>query len=131
MCSPIRSIPFHCQSLDLGHFAAIRSGKPDEAKKFLDEFQAKGDKTARLAPLVRYFRGEIDEKALLATSTDDDTLNVFHSGLANEGLLKKKHEEATPHDIWYKEHGAGCLEFHISSVWLHRMQHSDGDGAKP
>src|SRR5262249_4612520 len=56
----------------LGHLAARRSGKLDEAGKFLDDFKTGGDMIAWPSPVVRHLRGEIDDKALLAASTDDD-----------------------------------------------------------
>ena len=80
--------------------------------------------------MVRYLRKEIDEKALMATSTDDHTLDVFHSCLAIDGLLKNKFDDAKPHFIWSKQHGAGCFEFQISSVWLERMKHPDDNDAR-
>lgn len=116
----------------IGHFAAIRSGKPDPARKFLDDFKAKGDMTAWPAPLVRYLRGEIDEKALLAASTDQGKLAASHGCLAIDFLLKEKFVESARHFSWTREHGnAGRLEFHISSVWLDRMRHAEEDDAKP
>jgi len=116
----------------LGDLAARRAGKDDEARKFLDDVKSNGDTTAWPYPIVRYLRGEIDEKELLTASTDDDKRTESHANLGIDLSLKGKPDEATAHFRWVKEHGnPGFTEYTLSLAELERLEKAKGAGAKP
>ena len=54
----------------LGHFAARRDGRQDEARNLLDEAVVKCDPSAWPYPIIRHLRGELDEAGLLAAAVD-------------------------------------------------------------
>jgi len=56
-----------------GHFGSRRAGKAEAARRFLDEAAARCDTAAWPYPVIRYLRGEIDAKAVLAAATDTPT----------------------------------------------------------
>lgn len=116
----------------LGHCAARRAGKAEEARTSLDDFHAKGDMAAWPAPIVKYLRGEIDEKALLAASADNDKRTESRYYLGLDLLLKKKPDEAKVHFLWVKEHGnPSYIEYALSLAELERLEKAKGAGAKP
>lgn len=112
----------------LGNLTARHTGKDDEARKFLDDFKSNGDTTAWPYPVIRYLRGEIDEKELLRASVDDDKRTESHAYLGIDLLLKRQPDEAKVHFLWVKEHGnPGYIEYTLSLAELERLE----GGRKP
>jgi lipoprotein NlpI len=115
----------------LGYLAARRSGKPDEARKFLDDFRVKGDMTSWPAPLIGYLAGDIDKKTLLASSPDDNQTET-NACLGFELLLKGKTDEAKDRLLWVKEHGnIRALMYTLSLAELDRLETAKPPGPKP
>ena len=71
----------------------------------LDEADAKADKSLWPYPVVKYLRGEIDEKALMDLATDNDKMTDARGYLGYDLLLKGKPAEAREHFLWTKDHG--------------------------
>jgi tetratricopeptide (TPR) repeat protein len=116
----------------LGHFAARRAGKADEARAFLDDLKAKGDTAAWPYPVARYLQGELGETGLLILSIDNDRLTESHCYLGLDLLIKGKVEEAKTHFLWVKEHGnRGFTEYAIALAELDRMNSAKPVGTKP
>src|SRR5271157_1147829 len=88
-----------------GYFGLRRGGDADSAKRFLDEAAARCDTTAWPYPVIRYFRGELDQAAMLAAASDNDKMTVARFYLGLDLALKGRYEEAREHYRWVKEHG--------------------------
>ena len=89
----------------LGHFSARRDGQTEKAKKLLDEGAARCDASAWAYSIVRYLRGEIDERKLLTVATDDDRMTELRGYLGLDALQKGQVQAALAHFRWVKEHG--------------------------
>lgn len=106
----------------LGHLAARQEGDEAAAKHFLD------DSAGNLAedwpyPVIRYLRGEIDEKTLLKLATDGDKQTEAHCYLGMDHILKGHKDEALAHFRWVKEHGvADFTEYTIAVAELERLE---------
>jgi tetratricopeptide (TPR) repeat protein len=89
----------------LGHFAALRGGRNDQAKSFLDEAAARADKSVWPYPVVGYLRGESTQSELLAAATDNDKMTEVRCFLGLDLIQKKENDSALAHFRWVKEHG--------------------------
>ena len=63
----------------LGHFAAQRCGRADQAKAFLDEAALKCATSALRYQVVKYLRGQVGEVSLLMCLADLGRLDVNDS----------------------------------------------------
>jgi tetratricopeptide (TPR) repeat protein len=106
----------------LGHFAALRGGRNDQAKSFLDDAAARCDKSAWPYPVVEYLRGETEQAKLLAAATDNDKMTEARCYLALDLIQKKQTDAALAHFRWVKEHGnPSFVEFRIALAELNRL----------
>lgn len=120
----------------LGHFAALREGESDEARRFLEEAATEGDAKRWTYQVVRFLRGEIKEPALLASATDPVKLTEAHSFLGLYDTVNGKQDEAESHFRWVKENGlASNAGFELSAAELDRLENrkseSPGRGRSP
>jgi hypothetical protein len=90
----------------LGHLAARQAGDETRAKRFLKDSAGKLD-DAWPYPVVRFLRGEIDERELLALATSDEKRTDASCFLGLDHLLKGHKDEARSHFRWVKVHGVG------------------------
>ena len=115
------------QAAILGHFAARREGNGPLATRFLDEALFKCDESWPY-PVVRYLRGELDEKALLAASDGADKMTDTRCVLGFEDVLRGRKDEAIAHFRWVKENGVArddtiiISSFHVSCGELDRLE---------
>ena len=114
-----------------GHFGSRRAGKADAARGFLDDAAAKCDTSAWPYPVIRYLRGEIDPKALLAAATDTDKMTEARCYLGLDLTLKGQNAEAREHLLWVKEHGVPTFtEYTIAVAELERLEKANQPPAK-
>ena len=92
-----------------GYFGFRRAGNADSAKRLLDDAAARCETTAWPYPVIRYFRGELDQTAMLAAASDNDKMTVARFYLGLDLALKGRYEEAREHYRWVKEHGNPSL----------------------
>ena len=106
-----------------GHFGSRRPGKADAARKFLDDAAARCDTAAWPHPAVRYLRGEIDAKALLAAATDTEKMTEARCYLGLDLALKGQTAAAREQLLWVKEHGPpSFIEYTIALAELDRLE---------
>jgi tetratricopeptide (TPR) repeat protein len=107
----------------IGHIAARRAGKDAQAWKFLDDIQAKGDATAWPFPVVRFFLGALDEKALFQAATSNDRAADVRCFLGLDLALKGRHDDALSHYRWIVEQGwPGSFAHRLATGELDRMK---------
>ena len=122
---------FAIDSAIVGHFAALRSNRNDEAHAILNEASAHGDKEAWPFPIVQYLRGEIDEPKLKATAHNDQLAEV-HCCLGLEALQKGKIDRARSHFRKVKElNKPESTYFLIGLVELARLEKEHPADAGP
>ena len=115
----------------IGHFAARRAGKAGEARKFLDEAATQCDNSAWPYPVVRFLRGEIDDKALFAAATDNDKMTEARCYLGLDQVLKDQPASAREHFLWVKDHGNPRFSEHaIALAELDRLERKGQPGTK-
>ena len=106
----------------LGHFAALRGGRNDQAKSFLDDAAARCDKYVWPYPVVEYLRGESKQAKLLAAATDNDKMTEVRCFLGLDLIQKKEKDSALAHFRWVKEHGnPRSVEYTIALAELDRL----------
>ncbi|MGO9812532.1 MAG: tetratricopeptide repeat protein [Isosphaeraceae bacterium] len=114
-----------------GHFGARRAGKDDDAQRFLDDAADKCDTAAWPYPVVRYLRGEIGAKALLAAATDTDQMTEARCYLGLDLALKGRDDTAREHYRWVVEHGTPTFtEYTIAAAELERLEKANQARAK-
>jgi tetratricopeptide (TPR) repeat protein len=106
----------------LGHFAALRGGRNDQAQSFLDDAAARCDKSVWPYPVVDYLRGESNQAKLLAAATDNDKMTEVRCFLGLDLIQKKEKDSALAHFRWVKEHGnPRSVEYAIALAELDRL----------
>src|SRR5262249_38654724 len=88
-----------------GYFAARLAGNEVEAKAFLGRAPGKMDVNAWPYPVIKYLRGEIDERALLSAAVDDDMRTDAHCFLGLDSATKGHKDLAMTHFRWVRTHG--------------------------
>lgn len=107
----------------IGHFAARRAGKNDEAKKFLEVAKEKCDKSAWPYPVIKYLLNELSEPDLLGLATDDDKRTEAHCYIGLDQDIKGRSDLAIGHYQWVKEHGnPEFTEYTIVIAELDRLE---------
>jgi hypothetical protein len=107
----------------LRHFSARRGGKDSEAKSIVDEAVAQCDASAWPFPIIRYLRGELDERALFVAASDSDKTTDVRCFLGVELLVRGKKEAALTHFRWVKEHGDSAVAgYDIALAELDRLE---------
>jgi tetratricopeptide (TPR) repeat protein len=106
----------------LGHFAALRVGRNDQAKSFLDDAAARCDKSVWPYLVVEYLRGESTQAKLLAAATDNDKMTTVRCFLGLDSIQKKEKDSALAHFRWVTEHGnPRFVEYGIALAELDRL----------
>ena len=99
----------------LGHFAARLTGDTARGKAILAGAAGKLDTLAWPGPVTKLLRGEIDEPALLAASTDDEKRTEARCFLGLDHALKNRQDQALAHFRWVHDHGdSGSVEYTIA-----------------
>jgi tetratricopeptide (TPR) repeat protein len=115
----------------IGHFAARRAGKNDEARTFLADIQARGDTTAWPFPVVSFLRGELAQRGLLDALTNVDHVADVRCFLGLDLTLKGNDDAALTHYRWIKEHGtSGFLAHRIATGELNRLEQKEKPSPK-
>ncbi len=96
----------------MGYFSAMKSERLDDAKAFLEGAASKADHAQWPYPLISYLRGELNEKDLLATITDDDKMTIARCILGMSAEQNGHPDAAVAHYRWIKEH---WMPFHVES----------------
>jgi tetratricopeptide (TPR) repeat protein len=105
-----------------GHFVALRDGRNDQAKSFLDDAAARCDKSVWPYPVVEYLRGESNQAKLLATATDNDKMTEARCFLGLDLIQKKDKDSARIHFRRVKDHGnPRSVEYWIALSELDRL----------
>jgi lipoprotein NlpI len=106
----------------IGHFAARRVGRHDEARRFLDDAATRCDASSWPYPVVRFLRGEINEKELVAMATDRPRATEIRCFLGLHYALSGRPEAAIAQFRWVKENGmASFAEYRIALAELDRI----------
>lgn len=116
-----------------GHFGARRVGDTEAAKAFLDEADRKGNKALWPYPVIRYLRGEIDQKTLLEQADEkNDVDGMARCYIAFDELLDNKIPEARENFLWVKNHAPpNFIEYIMAVAELDRLDQAQvGDGEK-
>ena len=107
----------------LGHFSARSDGQDKEARTFLDDALAHGDKSVWPFPIIKYLCGEIDEDALLAAANDNDKMTEARCFLGLDLLMRGKKDAAATQFHWVTEHGnPAFIEYDIALAELERLE---------
>ena len=105
-----------------GHFVALRDGRNDQGKSFLDDAAARCDRSVWPYPVVEYLRGESNQAKLLATATDNDKMTEVRCFLGLDLIQKKEKDSALAHFRWVTEHGnPRSIEYGIALAELRRL----------
>jgi hypothetical protein len=106
----------------LGHFAALRGGRNDQARSFLDEAAARFDRSAWPYPVVAYLRGESTQDKLLAAATDNEKMTEARCFLGLDAIQRQANDSAIAHFRWVTEHGnPRSIEYGIALAELRRL----------
>jgi tetratricopeptide (TPR) repeat protein len=106
----------------LGHFAALRGGRNDQARSFLDEAAARSDRSAWPYPVVAYLRGESTQDKLLAAATDNEKMTEARCFLGLDSIQRQAKDSALAHFRWVTEHGnPRSIEYGIALAELGRL----------
>jgi tetratricopeptide (TPR) repeat protein len=89
----------------VAHFGDLEEGRADAARLVLDEAAVKLTSHAWPYPVVRYFRGEIDENALMDQADTDDKRTEAHAYAGVELFQLGHRDPARDHLQWVVEHG--------------------------
>ncbi len=103
-------------SVLIGHFAARRAHRESEARTILDDAFRRCDESAWPYPIVKFLRGEIDEKALQTLAIDGDKRTEVHGYLGLNDLLNGRTGAARDHFGWVKEHGTKTFMEHAIAI---------------
>ncbi|HWE36708.1 MAG TPA: hypothetical protein VG406_09085 [Isosphaeraceae bacterium] len=117
----------------IGRVAARRAGKDEEAKRFLDEAKARG-KAGWPAPIVAFFRGDLDADGLLAAAKDVDEQTEAHGFLGLDLALRGKTDEAIEQLRWVERQGSpASVQYGMALVELERLSRvpKTADARKP
>jgi lipoprotein NlpI len=105
-----------------GNLAARLAKDHTAAKKFLDDSKGKLKEDWPF-PVVRFLRGELDEKELLKLADTDDKRTEARCYLGLDHLIRGKKEEAAAHFKWVNEHGnQDYIEYGIAIAELDRLE---------
>ncbi len=116
-------VDYQAYALIFGHLAARLGGNLAEAGAFLRHGSGKPNADAWPGPIVRYLRGEIDERALLAAAIDDDKRTDVETVLGLEGALKGRTDQALAHFRWVRDHGNPAFpEYTLALNELKRLE---------
>jgi len=97
----------------------------------LEPNEARCDTAAWPYPVIRYLRGEIDQKALLAAATETDKMTEARCYLGLDLALKGQTAEAREHLLWVKEHGTpSFIEYTAAVAELERLEKVNQPAAK-
>ena len=81
--------------------------------------------------MIRYLRGEIDQKALLALASDTEKMTEARCYLGLDLAFKGQTAEAREHLLWVKEHGVPILtEYTIAVAEMERLGKANQPQAK-
>jgi tetratricopeptide (TPR) repeat protein len=106
----------------LGHFAALRAGRNDQASSFLGEAAARGDRSVWPYPVVEYLRGQSNQAKILAAATDNEKMTEVRCFLGLDLIQKKEKDSALAHFRWVTEHGnPRSIEYGIARAELDRL----------
>ncbi len=94
------------KSAFIGHFAARTTGGEQDAKAFLDVAAEKWFSRIWPYPVLKYLRGEIDDKAVLDAAGNDGERTTAHTDIGVDLLLKGQKDAAKEHFDWVKDKGA-------------------------
>jgi tetratricopeptide (TPR) repeat protein len=124
-----------CYSELLGHFAARRTGMNDRAKMLLERAASRCQPSDWPYPVLRYLRGQIDEKALMAAAasgangnaalagTEDSRATEAHCYVALDLLQKGRQDLALSHLLWIKVHrNTEVFAYPIALAELERIE---------
>lgn len=89
----------------LAFFGYSRAGQADQARRVLDEANAKGNKSKWPFPVIRYLRDEISKTELLAEGKDVERLTEIHSYIGMKLSMSNNPTEAREHLTWVIENG--------------------------
>ena len=107
----------------LGHLAARLNGDETEGKAILERTRGTLNVEAWPYPVVKLFRGEIDEQALLAAADDDDKRTDARCFLGLDHAIKGHEEKALADFRWVRDHGnSNSLEHIIAVAQLERLE---------
>jgi lipoprotein NlpI len=105
----------------IGFLAARRQGHEQEARAFLDH-EAKLDATAWPVPIVRFFRGTLSERELMAAASDNDKQTEAHCYIGYQRLLDGDKTVAHEHFTWVRDHGnSSFIEYTMSLAELDKL----------
>jgi tetratricopeptide (TPR) repeat protein len=81
----------------LGHLAALRSDRAEQARSILDQAASRCDHAEWPYPVLAYLRGEIDEPKLLAAATDTEKMTEVRCYLGLAAVQKGDKKTAEAH----------------------------------
>jgi tetratricopeptide (TPR) repeat protein len=90
----------------LGALGAREARRPADAQRILDEALANLSRRAWPVPVLRYFRGELTETALLHAAVTERQQTEAHAFVGLDRLQAGDRAVATAHVRWAKDHGA-------------------------
>jgi tetratricopeptide (TPR) repeat protein len=115
----------------VGNLAARQFADPAAAKLFLDDSAGKLD-TDWPYPIIRFLRGEIDERALLKLAIDKDKETEARCYLGLDRMVEGRNDKAAAHLHWVVEHGnPAFIEYTIASAELERLSKPAAKPAPP
>jgi tetratricopeptide (TPR) repeat protein len=97
--------PFSPYMALLAALGARGTPRETEARRVLDEAMANSPRRAWPMPVLRYFRGEIDDEALLRGAGGTDHLAEAHAFIGLDRLQSGGREAALPHLEYARDHG--------------------------
>ena len=107
----------------LAALGARGTSREVEARRLLDEAVANRPRRTWPGPLLRYFRREIDENALLRTAAGSRQIAEAHAFIGLDRLQSGDRSTARPHLEYARDHGApGSIAADVARAAINRIE---------
>jgi tetratricopeptide (TPR) repeat protein len=105
----------------LSYFGNRKAGRNEEAKKVLAEAFTRTDAKSWPASIIKYLKGDLKEKDLLALATDNDKMTEARAYVGMNLALEGRVDAARPHLEWVVKNGnRDFIEYTLAQAELRR-----------
>lgn len=106
----------------MSYFGNRKAGRDDEAKKVLAEAFTRTDAKSWAVSIIKYLRGDLKEKDLLALATDNDKMTEARAYVGMSLVLERRIDAARPHLEWVVKNGnRQFIEYTLAQAELRRL----------
>jgi tetratricopeptide (TPR) repeat protein len=106
----------------MSYFGNRKAGRDEEAQKVLAEAFTRTDTKSWVASIIKYLRGDLKEKDLLALATDNDKMTEARAYVGMNLVLERRLDAARPHLEWVVKNGnRDFIEYTLAQAELRRI----------